>query len=115
MNENGQVVVGNVTEYVATQSRPGTGGSSGGSSSSDWMSDDSERDDDADYAAGSFGDELGAWERNDVPILLYLHEVLTCDQCKSHCSNECINLSPSLHVWKFFFFACRSQKSHWSR
>lgn len=77
MNENGQVVVGNVTEYQVTQSRPGTSGSSGGSSSSDWMTDESERDDDADYAAGSFGDERGAWERNDVPILLYLHEVRT--------------------------------------
>lgn len=78
MNENGQVVVGNVTEYVS-QSRPGT--SSSGSSStyaSDWTDED-ERDDDEDYAEGDFGEDRGAgqsWERSDVPILLYLHEVI---------------------------------------
>lgn len=77
MNENGQVTVGNVTEYVA-QSRPGTS-SSGSSSaySSDW-SDENERDDDEEYADGDFGDDRRAgqaWERSEAPVLLYLHEV----------------------------------------
>lgn len=95
MNENGQVVVGNVTEYTA-QLRPGS--SSSGSSSayaSDWT-DENERDDDEDYAEGDFGEDRGAgqsWERSDVsPILLYLHEVITIHSAKfvksSHCTQS---------------------------
>jgi len=78
MNENGQVAVGNVTEYVP-QSRPGSSSSGSNSAySSDWT-DENERDDDDDYGEGDFGDDSGgarqAWERSEVPVLLYLHEV----------------------------------------
>ena len=81
MNENGQVVVGNVTEYNTAQSRPGTSSSGSGSSAyaSDWI-DENERDDDEDYAEGDFGEDRGdhqSWGRSDAPILLYLHEVIT--------------------------------------
>lgn len=74
MNENGQVVVGNLAEYPSP-SRPGS--STSGSSSSydlDWT-DNYEEDD---YAGGDTGAEnaaVQAWERSDAPILLYLHEV----------------------------------------
>lgn len=78
MNENGQVAVGNVTEY-APQSRPGSSSSGSNSAySSDWT-DENERDDVEDYDEGDFGDDSGgarqAWERSEVPVLLYLHEV----------------------------------------
>lgn len=77
MNEHGQVVVGNVTEYPA-QSRPEFSGSGSSSAyASDWT-DENERDLDEDYAAGDFGEDGGAvqsWGRSEAPILLYLHEV----------------------------------------
>ena len=94
MNENGQVVVGNITEYTA-QSRPET--SSSGSSSayaSDWTT-ENDRDDDEDYAEGDFGDDAGAgqaWGRSDAPVLLYLHEVSTIHSSKSVKSSHCIQL-----------------------
>jgi hypothetical protein len=121
MNEHGQVVVGNVTEYPA-QSRPEFSGSGSSSAyASDWT-DENERDLDEDYAAGDFGEDGGAvesWGRSEAPILLYLHEVtksvksshciqfLNSSRLPFHCDYTCVFFLPQLdlpsstHFWSW--------------